>query len=235
MVKDYIKSEFLKIIYNKWLCINTVVLIISTPVICLFLNNYSKVVNINYYSNKLLYSLYLAQIWFIVFSAIYFGEEYKKSMLRTSMLSVPNRMKFFLTKQLCFIIYASIMFFIISLVSIIVINIYYSQNYFLNLIKLILPAYISTIELCLLSSSLVMISKSQVFPLSICISGILGLGSFLAQFFKAAYYFPILATMNCFFSINCTQYLNVEKGFFVKEYGVLLFCCFLVYYLNVEI
>lgn len=212
MVKDYIKSEYFKIIYNKWLCLNTVVLIVFTSIMCLFLNNYTKVINVEYYSNKLLFSLYLAQIWFIVFSVMYLGEEYKKSSLRTSILSVPNRIKLFVTKQICLFVYISILFLVISIVSITVINFYYSQNYFWDLVKLIWPAYISTIELCLISSSLVVISKSQVIPLSIFISGILGLSSFLAQFFKIVYYFPSLATMNCFYSLKSAHYLSVEKG-----------------------
>lgn len=212
MTKNHIKSEFLKVIYNKWLCLDIVILVVFTPIMCIFLTSNSKVMDINYYSNKFLLSLYFAQIWFVVFSVMYFGEEYNKSTLRTSVLSTGNRMKLLITKQICLIICISIFFIIISIITIIVLNFYYSQNIFIDLIKQTWPAYISTIGICLISSSLTVILKSPVIPLSIFISGILGLSSLLVQYWKISYYFPISATMNCFYFIKNPGYLSIDKG-----------------------
>lgn len=212
MTKNHVKSELFKILYNKWLCLDIIILIIFTPIMCVFMIKSGKVINLDYYSNKILLGLYFAQIWFVIFSVLYIGEEYKKSILRTSVVSLGNRMKLFVTKQICIIICASILFWVISVISITALNLYYSQNIFVDLIKQMWPAYISTIEICIISSSLTVILKSPVISLSIFISGILGLSNFLAQYLKISHYFPISATMNCFNFIKNPDYLSIDKG-----------------------
>ena len=98
MLGNQIKSEFLKIIYYKGLSVTLVFSILFLLAMLLALNPSSLMINRDFIVTQFLQSIYLAQTVFAVFSAVFWGREFLKSSLRTSLLSTPSRVKFFFIK-----------------------------------------------------------------------------------------------------------------------------------------
>ncbi|TYQ18439.1 UNVERIFIED_CONTAM: hypothetical protein Cloal_0873 [Acetivibrio alkalicellulosi] len=80
------------------------------------------------------------------------------------------------------------------------------------LVKFLLPAYISIIELCFITVSVVIISRSIVASMAILVSMILGLGHLLMQYSSTIKFFPVLSTMNSFFIFRNERYLSLQEG-----------------------
>ena len=98
MLRNRIKSEFFKIIYHKGLLLTLVFSILFLLTMLLALNPSASMINRDFIVTQFLQSIYLVQTIFAVFSAVFWGREFVKSSLRTSLLANPNRLKFFCIK-----------------------------------------------------------------------------------------------------------------------------------------
>ncbi len=83
-------------IYYKGLSVALVFSILFLLAMLLALNPSALMINGDFIVTQFLQSIYLAQTIFAVFSAVFWGREFLKSSLRTSLLSTPSRVKFFL-------------------------------------------------------------------------------------------------------------------------------------------
>ncbi|HFI0722929.1 TPA: hypothetical protein ACGO6C_001898, partial [Streptococcus suis] len=98
--------------------------------------------------------------------------------------------------------------------------------------SLLIPGFIYTIAvrimlvsigLILICFSLVLITRSIVVPMGISLSFLLGLGQMLLQFSDAFLYFPIISTMNSFFTTENQPYLPSTIGIAIQFlWGILL-------------
>ena len=98
MLGNQIKSEYLKMIYYKGLSVTLVFSILFLLAMLLVLNPSFLMINGDFIVTQFLQSIYLAQTVFVVFSAVFWGREFLKRSLRTSLLSTPSRLKFFCIK-----------------------------------------------------------------------------------------------------------------------------------------
>ena len=105
MLGNQIKSEYLKMIYYKGLSVTLVFSILFLLAMLLALNPSSLMINGDFIVTQFLQSIYLGQTIFAVFSAVFWGREFLKSSLRTSLLSTPSRVYFFCIKVIVKILY----------------------------------------------------------------------------------------------------------------------------------
>lgn len=216
MFKNLLKSESQKLLFNKWILITTIAVIIFVPLMVYSLGALGKEVGIDLYTSKLLQSFYLGQVGVVVISALYFGQEFSNSTLRTSLTASPNRILFFMSKGLCLMFWCIMMLLISTIISFIVLQCFFYADMDMNnigvLIKALLPAYISSIELCIITVGMIIVSKSMVVSLAVMLSMLLGLGHLLMQYSSIMTFLPVLSTMNSFLLFRTNEYLSLRSG-----------------------
>lgn len=217
MFKNLLKSESQKLLFNKWILVTTIAVIIFVSLMVYSLGALGDEVGIDLYTSKLLQSFYLGQVGVVVVSALYFGQEFSNSTLRTSLTASPNRILFFMSKGLCLIFWCIMMLLISTIISFIVLRCFFyadimDMNNIGVLIKTLFPAYISSIELCIITVAMIIVSKSMVVSLAVMLSMLLGLGHLLMQYSSIMTFMPVLCTMNSFLLFHTNEYLSLRSG-----------------------
>lgn len=215
-----LKSEGLKFVYNRWLLLCIAGILVFVPVMVLSLDAFAGEAGELLYRSKMMQGFYLGQVGYCVLAALYFGQEYLRSTLRTGLLCVPKRIGFLAAKFSCIFIWTGLLLFIVSLISILTLRIAYgtanSSESVTALISCMIPAYLSTLELTLLTAAIVILTRSQIVSIAILISLILGLGNLLLQYSSMMRYLPVLAAMNGFMVMGSPVYLPVREGLAVQ-------------------
>lgn len=167
-----------------------------------------------------LQSLYLGQLGVIVASASYFGQEYTQSVLRTTLLTQPYRIKLLFTKFVnitAIIVFAGIISSLLGLfVSFLQHDLEWTNSFGLRLLKSVSLAMLSWILLAWITSALSIITKSLITPIAIMLPLILGLSQVLLQVFQVAKYLPTLAAMNIYTVASAGIYLDEGLGLGVQ-------------------
>ncbi|ARX90245.1 membrane protein [Streptococcus suis] len=217
------RSEYLKFIYNKWLLLTVLATIILVPLFVIFLHETPSYITENYALTQILESFYLGQAGIIIITILFIGQEFNDSTLRSSLLANPIRWKFFFIKLIVILSISVLVWSLVTVCTIFVVYIFYS---------LLIPGFIYTIAvrimlvsigLILICFSLVLITRSIVVPMGISLSFLLGLGQMLLQFSDAFLYFPIISTMNSFFTTENQPYLPSTIGIAIQFlWGILL-------------
>ncbi|MCR4760133.1 MAG: ABC transporter permease [Oscillospiraceae bacterium] len=211
-----IKSECLKFVYNRWLLLCTTGILIFIPAMVLTLDSFAGEAGDLLYRSKMMQGFYLGQAGYCVLAALYFGQEYLRSTLRTALLCVPKRFRFLTAKLICVLIWTVILLFAVSLISVLTLHFAYGTESVAALIRCMIPAYLSTLELTLLTAAIVILTRSQIVSIAILISLILGFGSLLLQYSSMMRYLPVLASMNSFMIMETPTYLPVWQGIAVQ-------------------
>ena len=209
----YLKGEFLKFFYNKWALIVMIGTVVFIPVMAATLGSFFGETGKELVRSKILQGLYLGQVGYVVLGGLYFGREYLRSALRTSLLSAPVRMKVLLSKFIVITLVTLAVFIVSIMFSIIATG--YDEGLG-KLIGLILPAFISTMELVMLTCATVLVSRSMIASMAVPVSLILGLGNLLLQYGKVFRFMPVSSSMNGFFIIEAPTYLKVGTGLVVQ-------------------
>lgn len=216
MFKHLLKSESQKLLFNKWILITTIATVIFVPLMVYSLGALGEEAGIDLYISKLLQSFYLGQVGVVVISTLYLGQEFLNSTLRTSLIASPNRILFLLSKFLCLMFWCIIMLLISTVISFGVLKcVFYAEldmNHIGVLLKSLFPTYISSIELCIITVGLIVVSKSMVVSLAIMLSMLLGLGQLLMQYSSIMKFLPVLSTMNSFLLFHTKEYLSLWAG-----------------------
>lgn len=220
-------SEQLKFIYNKWILLTILCTAIFIPFSIIILNNPIGNEGYDFIINQISQSFYLGQVGFIVISVLYFGQEFKNSTLRTSLLCAPNRLKFIFYKIIILFTWEIFLCFVISFFSLFVIRIYYnftiSVDIVLNLFEKLFPVYIAIFQISLIVFCLTAISKSIVFSLSTSLAVVLGLGQMLLQFSTIFVYLPVLSVNRVFIINASTIYPSIKIGLLLQSMWSFLF------------
>lgn len=217
MLFQYYTSENKKFIFQKWNIITFFGILVLVPLMVLSIASYTGESGSLISKSKLIQGFYLGQTGYIVLTALYFGNEYQKSALRTSLLSTPNRSLFLFSKLLCILTWSILLLFITTITSVTLIKISLPNSLSVQeLIKALIPAYISTIELVIITSGIVLLTKSMIVSMALLVSLILGLGNILLQYSDKMKYLPVISTMNGFFVSDIPIYLTVNKGMIVQ-------------------
>ena len=129
-----------------------------------------------------------------------------------------------ISKLLCILTWSVILLFANTVCSIAVMNI--SSPGCLNVgeaLKLLLPDYLSTLEIVVITSGIVLLIRSMIVSMAIMVSLVLGLGNILLQYSAEMKYLPVLSTMNAFFIVKMPHYLEIGAGVAVQAlWGILI-------------
>ena len=171
MLGNQIKSEYLKIIYYKGLSVTLVFSILFLLAMLLALNPSSLMINGDFIVTQFLQSIYLGQTIFAVFSAVFWGREFLKSSLRTSLLSTPSRVKFFCIKVIITLLSILCCFCIAIGVGIGLVSFYFkfqlSPEFLSTLLLKLIPPIIATIQISMITFCLPILMESMVSSLTI--------------------------------------------------------------------
>lgn len=221
MIKNSIRSELIKFFSYQWCTFGFVGTIVIAPLILSFSGaGNGQNLTTNSLLSASLRNLFLGQAGLVIIAASFFGQEYVNFYLRTTLLAVPSRMKLIISK----LIVLSMIILGIGIISSficlgVIISQYNSIMTFSLIIKFmakVMLAMLSWLLLTWLTASLTIITKSQIIPIAIMFSLILGLSQMLFAVTKLAKYLPDLATMNLFFSNNVPSLLNSNLGLLVQ-------------------
>ena len=216
MFKNLLKSESQKLFFHKWILTTTMAVVVFVPLLVYSLGALGEETGMGLYTSKLLQSFYLGQVGVVVISALYFGQEFLNSTLRTSLTMSPDRFRFLLSKFLCLIFWCMMVLFISTVISFIVLQWIFSADLdrtnICILMKSLFPAYISSMELGIITAGIIVVSKSMVVSLVVMLSLMLGLGHLLMQYSSIMAFLPVLSTMNSFLLFHTKEYLSVWSG-----------------------
>ena len=236
MLRNQIKSEYLKIIYYKGLSVTLVFSILFLLAMLLALNPSPLMINGDFIVTQFLQSIYLAQTIFVVFSSVFWGREFLKSSLRTSLLSTPSRVKFFCIKVIVTLLSILCCFCIAIGVGIGLVSFYFkfqlSPEFVSLLLSKLIPPIIATIQVSMITFCLTILMESMVSSLTIVLSMILGLGQLLLQYSSRMNVLPVLATMNSFSINEISIYPSVIEGIFIQTVWIIVFIGLAYYYLH---
>lgn len=236
MLGNQIKSEYLKMIYEKGLLATLVFSILFLLAMLLALNPSALMINGNFIVTQFLQSIYLAQTVFAVFSAVFWGREFLKSSLRTSLLSTPSRVKFFCSKVIVNLLSILCCFCIAIGIGIGLVSIYFKFQLNLEFVRQLLlkliPPMLATIQISMITVCLTIVMESIVSSLTIVLSMLLGLGQLLLQYSSRMNVLPVLATMNSFSINEISIYPSVIEGIFIQTVWMIVFIGLAYYYLH---
>ena len=236
MLGNQIKSEYLKMIYDKGLLATLVFSILFLLAMLMALNPSALMINGNFIVTQFLQSIYLAQTVFAVFSAVFWGREFLKSSLRTSLLSTPSRVKFFCSKVIVNLLSILCCFCIAIGIGIGLVSIYFKFQLNLEFVRQLLlkliPPMLATIQISMITVCLTIVMESIVSSLTIVLSMLLGLGQLLLQYSSRMNVLPVLATMNSFSINEISIYPSVIEGIFIQTVWMIVFIGLAYYYLH---
>ena len=238
MLGNQIKSEYLKMIYYKGLLATLVFSILFLLAMLLALNPSALMINGDFIVIQFLQSIYLAQTVFAVFSAVFWGREFLKSTLRTSLLSNPSRVKFFCIKVIVTLLSILCCFCIAIGVGIGLVSFYFkfqlSPEFVSLLLSKLIPAIIATIQISMITFCLTILMESMISSLTIVLSMLLGLGQLLLQYSSMMNVLPVLVTMNSFSIKEISIYPSVTKGLFLQSLWSIVFIGLAYYHLHLK-
>ena len=236
MLGNQIKSEYLKMIYYKGLSVTLVFSILFLLAMLLALNPSALMINGDFIVTQFLQSIYLAQTIFAVFSAVFWGREFLKSSLRTSLLSTPSRVKFFCSKVIVNLLSILCCFCIAIGIGIGLVSIYFKFQLNLEFVRQLLlkliPPMLATIQISMITVCLTIVMESIVSSLTIVLSMLLGLGQLLLQYSSRMNILPVLATMNSFSIEPISIYPNVTEGILIQSLWTIVFIGLAYYHLH---
>lgn len=219
MFKNIIKSEFLKLYSYNWCFFSLIGTVLIAPLL-LFFSEDEQLLITNEVLSTILRNLFLSQAGLVILTASFFGQEYSHSYLRTTLLTIPSRMKFIITKMTLLIFIVCIIGLLSSLMCLIIgvirFNSILTIPIILNFLGKISVSMLSWMLISWITASLTIITQSQIVPSAIMFSFILGLSQMLLAVTEFAKYLPDLASMSLFFISTSNNLLNSHQGILVQ-------------------
>lgn len=212
MFFNCLKSEIRKFFCDRYLLAATVGLIIIMPFLSSTLGSYFGESGSDLWVSKLIQGSYLGQVGSVVISAMFFGNEFKRSTLRTCFLCTPKRGLFLITKTVSLLLILSGVWIISEAASIACLLMSGPLSVLPQMIAALIPAYVSMVELVLATVALTVITTSQLISMSVFVSLILGLNGLLLQFGRCMRYIPVTLSMNTFLIYPQATYLPLSQG-----------------------
>ena len=207
-----LKGEWYKIFYDRWLLGSIVGILVFVPALVLVLDPLPGETGEWIHRSKLLQGFYLGQVGSCIFSALYFGQEYQRSTLRTGLLCLPKRQCLFLSKCCCALLCTVFLLLVSYACSDFALHTFCGGEYKGDTLTALLPALLSTLELTLIAAAIVILTRSPIGAIAVLTALILGVGNLLLQYGRWMRYLPVLATMNSFLNREAPAYLPVWAG-----------------------
>ncbi|HCN74758.1 ABC transporter permease [Pseudolactococcus plantarum] len=228
MIKTAIRSEWIKFFSYQWCAFGA----IGTVVIAPFILSISgvgngQIVTANSLIDAGLRNLFLSQAGVVIIAASFLGQEFSNAYLRTTLLTIPSRIKLVMSKMIVLTLIVLGIAILSSIICLGVVSVQYhmtlSVYLIINFMTKVMLAFLSWLLLTWLTLSLTIITKSQIIPIAIMFSLILGFSQLLFAITKFAKYLPDLATMNLFFSIKMPALLGIYQGLLVQLIWCIVF------------
>ncbi|HLR70841.1 MAG TPA: ABC transporter permease [Pseudogracilibacillus sp.] len=214
-----LRSEKTKFFSFGW-CIMGIIGANLVPVIFLLTSSTPIIGGEKGMLSLILQSHYLGQLGVVVGSASYFGQEYSPSVLRTTLLIQPYRVKLLFMKFVNITVIIVLTGIVSNLLGLTFLflqhDLVWTNSFGLRLVESISPTMISWILIAWIASALSIITKSLITPIAIMLPLILGLSQMLLQVFQLAKYLPTLATMNFYTLAPVGIYLDKWLGLGVQ-------------------
>lgn len=228
MIKTAIRSEWIKFFSYQWCAFGA----IGTVVIAPFILSISgvgngQIVTANSLIDAGLRNLFLSQAGVVIIAASFLGQEFSNAYLRTTLLTIPSRIKLVMSKMIVLTLIVLGIAILSSIICLGVVSVQYhmtlSVYLIINFMTKVMLAFLSWLLLTWLTLSLTIITKSQIIPIAIMFSLILGFSQLLFAITKFAKYLPDLATRNLFFSIKMPALLGIYQGLLVQLIWCIVF------------
>ena len=227
MIKALLKSEWIKF-RSYYLVLGAA--FVALAVVPFFLMNldYSQTaVGQTKALSEALHALYLAQPVIVIFTSLYFAQEFVKSGMRTNFLTVSNRKawlagKFLFLAVLLLVLY-SVMIGSCFFVMLARFDLDFSWPLLGKFLYYSSFGLLSNLFLALLAAGLALLFQSWVVPVSVLFPLLIGLSRLLATFIKEAKYLPDLATLNLF------EYEGLQNSIDLSGLGIQLFWLALIW------
>lgn len=221
MFKNILQSEAIKFFSYNWCLFGTIGTILIAPLILFFSGTGNEQLLVtNEVLSASLRNLFLSQAGLVILAASFFGQEYSHSYFRTTLLTIPSRMKLVITKMILLTVIVWIIGLLSSLVclgiGVIQFNSFLTLPLIFTFLTKVTIAMLSWTLITWITASLTVITKSQILPIAIMFSLILGLSQMLFAMNPFAKYLPDLATMNLFFTTNVSTLLDGSQGLLVQ-------------------
>jgi len=163
----------------------------------------------------------------VIFTSLYFAQEFVKSGMRTNFLTVSNRKawlagKILFLAMLLLILY-SIMIGSCFLVMLARFDLDFSWSLLGKFLYYSFFGLLSNLFLAFLTAGLALLFQSWVVPVSVLFPLLIGLSRLLATFIKEAKYLPDLATLNLF------EYEGLQHSIDLSGLGIQLFWLALIW------
>lgn len=218
-MKAIIKAELYRFFSTKSCWLGLSLSFILPIAIYLYLNMNHQLVTTIDKSAIILISLNFASVGIIFFSAYFFGEEYQQNLLRTTLLSVPNRVKVLLAKLLSLNALVLVTFFLIA-ITLISLNLFFRNGTTPImpeiLWKRLLLILISEELLVLITCGICILFKSTYLAVALLVCLQIGGSQMLLAFNDYAKYLPDLAVINLYTWTPQQAFLNIGAGMVVQ-------------------
>lgn len=216
----HLGSECLKYWYDRWTVTATCSTCLLIPILVATLENLTGAQGAGFARTQLLQGIYLGQAGLSVVSALYFGREFERSALRTSLLSTPRRLAFLACKGVCLLGSMALLLAVATAASALVLCLCHAVTLPDLLSEEVLlalaPACLSAIELCAIAASLAVICRSAVVPSAVMLSMVLGLGQLLLQFGSVFRFLPVICAMDAFLPTPSGLYPSLWDGLLLQ-------------------
>ena len=202
MIIAMLKSEWIKF-RSYYIALGAaLVALVVVPFFLMNLDYSQTVVGQTQALSEALHALYLAQPVIVIFTSLYFAQEFVKSGMRTNFLTVSNR-KAWLTGKFLFLVLLLLVLYSIMVGSCFLVMLArFDLSFSCSLLGKFLYyssfGLLSNLFLALLAAGLALLFQSWVVPVSVLFPLLIGLSRLLATFIKEAKYLPDLATLNLF-------------------------------------
>ncbi|AVK84695.1 ABC transporter permease [Lysinibacillus sp. B2A1] len=221
-----LRSEKTKFFSFGW-CILGVIGAIIVPLLFLLTSDTPKIGREKEILSLCLQALYLGQLGIIVASASYFGQEYSHSVLRTTLLTQPSRLKLLCAKFVNITIIIVFTGIVSSVLSLLVLffqhDLEWTGSLMIRLLGSTSLGILSWIQLAWITSALSIMTKSLIAPIAIMFPLILGLSQMLFTISQLAKFLPTLATLNLFSIPALNTLLDKWSGLAVQFSWAVLF------------
>lgn len=214
---------------SEWMKFRSTPLCIAGAVFTAFfsplITQFSPTSNLQEAVSTLLYSFLWGQVGVVVFASGLFGREFEQSSFRTMLLAVPNRKKAVAVKAELLAGITLLLGVVSVFFSFIVLGIKLKVSIYCLLVENSLPfilVFSSWMLMGFMSATSALLLKSEVTPIAVFTSLILGLSQLLLAITKLAIYLPDLAGMNVFLYTCSAVYVSPLLGLGIQAVWVVV-------------
>ncbi|KXT83273.1 hypothetical protein STRDD11_01597 [Streptococcus sp. DD11] len=218
MLKALLKSEWIKFRSDYLSLAAALAVLAAIPFFLMNLDYSRTAVGQAKALSEALHALYLAQPAIVIFTSLYFAQEFVKSGMRTNFLAVSSRKAWLTGKLLFLLLLLAVLYSVILSSCFLVMLARFDLDFSWSLLGDFLYfssfGLLSNLFMAFLTAGLALLFQSWIVPVSVLFPLLIGLSQLLATFIKEAGYLPDLATLPLF------EYESLRSGLSLSGLGI---------------